>query len=457
MVTTIKRLAFALGAMGLVVGAHARAAAIENWPQFRGAEARGIAEGKGLPDKWSTTENVAWKTDLPGRGWSCPIVWGKRVFVTTVINTGATEAAKKGLYMGGEAKKMPDTPHQWKLMCLDLDSGKVLWDKTAYEGIPAQPIHIKNSYASETPVTDGERVYAYFGNVGLWCYDLDGKEVWSKKLDPHKTRFGWGTASSPVVHKDRVYIVNDNDEDSYLLALDKKTGNEIWRVKREEKSNWSTPYIWVNEQRTEIITPGSMAVRSYDLDGKLLWSFKGMSMITIATPYEADGLLYISSGYVMDKRRPLYAIKPGASGDITLPKDDKGQGPTSNEFIVWSQPQGGPYNPSTMVYEGKLYVLYDRGGFACFNAKDGSIVYDRTQIPDAKDFTVSPWAYNGKIFCMNEDGITYVLRAGDKFEPLHQNKLAEDDMGMATPAIVGDKLLIRTAARIYCIKNGAKS
>ena len=229
---------------------------------------------------------------------------------------------------------------------------------------------LQNSYASETPVTDGERVYACFGNVGVFCLDLEGRPVWSKPLPPHAMRHGWGTAASPVLHRDRLYLVNDNDEQSYLLALDKLSGKEAWRVDRDEKSNWSTPYVWENGQQTEIVTPGTDKVRAYGLDGKLLWWFKGMSSITIATPYADRGLLYVSSGFVADKQRPLYAIRPGGSGDISLAPDQ-----TSNSAIAWSNPTAAPYNPTTLVYEGRLYVLYDRGLLGAFDSQTGKPLY----------------------------------------------------------------------------------
>src|SRR5437016_2826553 len=201
----------------------------QSWPQFRGPRA-GVASGANLPEKWSATENVAWKTDIPGRGWSSPIVWGNRVFLTSVVNKGETEAPKKGLYFGGNREQPPPSEHEWKLFCLDLHTGKVLWDQTAFHGQPKTARHLKNSYASETPVTDGERVYALFGNVGMYCFDLNGKSIWTKTLDPHATRYGWGTAGSPVLYRDRLYLVNDNEEQSYLLSLDKRTGKEIWRT-----------------------------------------------------------------------------------------------------------------------------------------------------------------------------------------------------------------------------------
>ena len=292
----------------------------------------------------------------------------------------------------------------------------------------------------------------YFGNIGIFCFDLDGNEIWRKKIEPHQTRFGWGTASSPVLHGDRLYVVNDNDEDSYLLALEKQTGREAWRVSRDEKSNWSTPFIWQNERRTEIVTPGTGKVRSYDLDGNLLWSLTGMSSITIATPYEHKGLLYLSSGYVQDPSKPIYAIRPGATGDISLTEDQ-----TSNEWIAWCQRKAGPYNPTTLIYDDRLFVLYDRGLLACFNAGSGDAFYEPQRLPNGRAFTSSPWAYGGKVFCLNEDGETFVIKAGDKFELLHTNPLAEDDMCMATPAIAGDRLLIRTSARLYCIRTDERS
>lgn len=419
----------------------------ENWPMFRGAAARGVSENSDLPEIWSNTKNIAWKTDIPGRGWSSPIVWGDRVFVTTVLNQGETEAPKKGLYFGGNRLKIPDTLHDWRALCLDLKTGKVLWEKTLHDGKPKSSIHLKNSYASETPVTDGNLLYCSFGNQGLYALNFEGKVIWSHDYPVHKTRYGWGTSSSPVLHGDRIYLVNDNEEDSYLLALDKKTGKKVWRTSRDEKSNWSNPYVWKNKMRTEIIVPGSGRTRSYDLQGKELWSFEGMSSITIATPYSHDGLLYLSSGYVGDVSRPLYAIRPGANGDISVSKKE-----TSNDFVVWSRWKAAPYNPSTLLYHDQLYVLLDRGYFSSIDPKTGEDIYGKQKLPGSTGFTASPWAYQGKIFCFNEDGGTNVIQAGKEFSFLHTNQLGDDDMGMATPAIAGNNLIIRTSARVYCVK-----
>jgi outer membrane protein assembly factor BamB len=442
---TPRRIMTAVGLLALL-SLVSSAAAHDNWPQFRGPGARGVADGAHPPDRWSAVDNVAWKAEIPGRGWSSPVVWEGRVFLTTVVNSGKSEDPKKGLYFGGERPKPPESEHSWKVLCLELESGRLLWESVVHQGTPPTGLHIKNSYASETAVTDGERVYFCFGNVGIFCFDLNGKSVWTKKFEPHKTRLGWGTAASPTLHGDRLYFVNDNEEQSYLLALDKRTGEQVWRVDRDEKSNWATPFVWQNEKRTEIVTPGTKRVRSYDLDGKPLWELAGMSAITIATPYSAHGLLYVSSGYVLDPLRPIYAIRPGAGGNISLPS-----GETSSEFIAWSNKTAGPYNPSTIVVGNRLYVLYDAGLFACYDATTGKEIYSKKRIPNGRQFTSSPWACDDRIFCLNEDGVTFVIKAGDEFEILHTNPLADDDMGMATPAIVGDRLLLRTAARLYCI------
>ncbi len=435
--------------LGVVFLTSSGALADMNWPQFRGSRALGVSDEADLPDTWSTTQNVVWKTDIPGRGWSSPITWGDKIFVTAVIKEGEYETAKKGLYFGGERLKPPTAVHRWMVSCLDWQTGRILWERQAHRGVPVSTSHIKNSYASETPVTDGERLYAYFGNLGLFCYDMDGKELWSRKWGSFKMALGWGTAASPVLYQDRIYLVNDNEEQSFLVALDKKTGQQIWRVERDEKSNWATPFIWQNELRTELITPGQGKVRSYDLDGKLLWEFSGMSKITIPTPFAQFGLLYICSGYVLDSARPIFAIRPGASGDISLKEKE-----TSNAYIVWSQKQAGPYNPSPVLYGDYLYVLYDRGFFACYDARTGKEIYDKQRMgPGASAFTASPWAYAGKIFCLSEDGDTFVIQAGPAYKLLGKNSL--DEMCMATPALVRGSLLIRTETKLYRIQKGA--
>jgi outer membrane protein assembly factor BamB len=419
-------------------------AATPSWPQFRGPGGRGLGDGANLPERWSTTENVAWRASIAGMGWSSPVVAGNRIFLTSVVSAGETEKPVKGLYFGGE-RPASAAEHRWTIHAIDFATGKPLWMREAHRAVPAFSRHLKNSYASETPVTDGERLYVYFGNIGVFCYDLDGTLVWSQRLPQARMRNGWGTASSPVLHAGRLYIVNDNDDQSYLLALDAKSGKTIWRVDRDEGSNWSTPFVWQHAGRTEIVTTGTRSVRSYDLDGRLLWQLKGMSSIVIPTPFSAHDLLYISSGYVGDSHRPAYAVRPGASGDISLAPNE-----TSSKYIAWYQPTGGAYNPSALVYGDHYYTLYDRGFFTAHDARTGVAVYPRQRIdPAAGAFTASPWAYNGKVFALSEDGVTYVMRAGPTYELLWKNTL--DEFTMASPAIADDSLIIRTASTLYRI------
>jgi len=415
-----------------------------NWPAFRGGPAGGVAKDKALPDTWAADKNIAWQVDIPGRGWSSPIVWGDRIFITTVETEAKLAEAKKGLYINDLTGKPQPGEHRWMVYCLDWQTGKTLWKREAFKGEPEAPIHIKNTYASETPVTDGEHIYAYFGNVGLACFDMDGKEVWSQKVPAHKMRMGWGTAASPALFGDRLYIVNDNEEKSYLTALDKKTGKEIWKVERDEKSNWASPFVWKNDQRTEIVTAGTNRVRSYDLDGKLLWELQGMSVLAIPTPFAGPELLYVTSGYVLDPNiKPVYAIRPGATGDISLKESE-----TSNKWIAWSRKQAGPYNPTPLLYDDYLYVLYDRGFLSCFDAKTGKPIYERERLGPSM-FTASPWASDGKIYCLSEDGDTIVVQAGKEFKILGKNSL--DDMTLASPAVLRGSVILRTQSKVYRI------
>ena len=424
--------------------------AAENWPQFRGPGVRGVAGDADLPHRWSATDNVAWKTALPGRGWSSPIVWGNRVFLTTVIGEDASNPPK-GKVEGGKAfpehRQPTVSERQWEVLCLDLLSGKVLWERVVHRSPPPAPTHVKNSYATETPIADGERVYACFGNVAVFCLDFEGRPLWSKAIRPCRMQYDAGTAASPVLHADRLYLVNDNEEQSYLLALDKCTGKEAWRIPRDEKSNWSTPCIWEHKMRTEIVTAGSSKVRAYNLDGKLLWWFAGMSGITVPTPFADQELLYVSSGYLGDRRRPVYAIRPGATGDISLQPDQ-----TGNAAIAWCQATAAPYHPTPLVYADRLYVLHDRGWLSAFQPRTGEPLFEKQRFAHAGQFWASPWACNGRVFCLNEEGETFVVRAGDRFELLGTNKLADDDMCFATPAMASGRLLIRSSVRLYCLQ-----
>ena len=331
--------------------------------------------------------------------------------MTTVVADENYEGPRPGLYVPEDGSDTPPGIHRWMVLCLDLENGDLLWERTAHEGPAATAIHPKNSLASATPVTDGERVYALFGNVGLFAYDFDGVLVWSRDIERRTIQGGLGAGSSPALLDDQVIVLFDNDEDSYLASFDAATGAQNWRVARDEPTAWSTPFIWRNDLRTEIVTVAKNQVRSYDPSGSLLWWFSGrMSDLTVTTPIPGDGIVYVSSGYVGNDHRPVFAVLPGAEGNITL-----GPHQRANEYIRWYQPRVASYNPSPILYRGIYYTLHDRGFFTAHDARTGRTVYDRVRIEPGATFTASPWAYNGRIFALSEDGDTYVIAAGPDY------------------------------------------
>ena len=449
------RLGLTVLVLGFVGSSAIEMTAQENWPQFPGETAGVVADDPTLPDSWGPDENVVWEIDVPGRGWASPIVWEDHVFVLTSTAVTGPEVPIQPIEnyrarsLGGAMTRADitdiDEPLRWVLYDIDFGTGAVRWEQTLHTAVPSLPTHQKSTFASETPVTDGERVYVYLADIGLYAVDFDGKLAWSKPMD-WVPRQEWGAASSPVLHEGQLFVVNDNDEQSYIAAFEAATGDELWRTERDEGSNWSTPFVWENDVRTEVVTTGRNGVRSYGLNGELLWSLTGMSSLVIPTPFSDHGLLYINSGYVADENRPVYAVRPGARGDITL-----AEGTNSNDYIVWSHPQLGSYNPSSLVYGDYHYTLLDRGILMCYDARTGQEVYPRKRITAGTLFTASPWAYNGKIFVLSEDGDTFVIQAGSEFAVLGRNSL--DEMTLSTPAVARGSVLIRTATKLYRIAN----
>ena len=442
------------------------------WPQFRGPESNPVGTHAKLADRWSKTENVEWSLDIPGRGWSSPIVTDGKVYLTTVTTDGkskqpqtgteysneyAAELQKQGLPIQEIMKRLNERDIEmpsevnvhYLLYRLDLKSGKVEWTKEFHTGRPPGGRHRKNSFSSETPVTDGKFIYLYAANLGLWAFDLKGNQVWHTPLDLNPIYLDLGTGSSPVLAGNLLIVLCDNQQQQYIAAFDKQTGKQVWRTNRDlgsndpprQRSGWSTPYIWRHAQRTEIVTLGPETAVSYDLAGKELWRMKGTAITPVPTPFAYEGLLYVNGG----RGRPLFAIKPGATGDISL-KD----GQTSNEYVVWSQPRGGTYLPSSVAYQGAIYTLSETGILNRFDAKTGQQTYKTRIDTAATNFTTSPWAYNGKLFCLSEEGQTFVVNTGEQFQLSHINEL--DDMAQASPALVGERLLIRTEHRLYSIR-----
>ena len=432
----------------------------QQWTQFRGPQAGAVPDDPALPETWSETENVVWKIPIPGVGWSSPVIWDDHVFITSAISDSEEQRAVPGLY--DEHDHIPaEGVHRWVLYDIDFRTGAVRWERELHAELPELRRHIKNSYASETAVTDGRRVYVYFGSIGLVsALNMSGELVWTRTLEAFNTQVELGTAASPALYGDRLFIVNDNATRSFMVALDTRTGEDIWRVDRDEPGNWSTPMVWENELRTEIVTAGTGKVRSYSLDGEVLWELSGMSPLTIPSPFVAHGLVYISSGYPGGSLRPVYAIRPGASGDISIWSMQSPDWSTrfpgnrvSSEYVAWAYPLLGTYNTSALVYGDYYYTLLDRGLLICHDARTGEEIYGRQRIRPGSGFTTSPWAYNGKIFVLSEDGDTYVVQAGPEFEILGVNSL--DEMALATPAVVRGSLILRTESALYRIGKGA--
>lgn len=418
----------------------------EDWTRFRGPNATGmLSVDTELPVEWSETKNVRWSVDIPGIGWGSPVIVGDRVFVSTVVADEQGTDPQKGLYLGQGVREPAPGIHHWQVHCFSLSTGESLWQHEPKTGRPNVPRHPKSSYAAETPTSDGERLYVLFGDVGLYCYSLTGELLWSHPIAAKKTNLDYGAASSPVVHDGQVIVVYDNLEESWIASFDAKTGAPIWKTKRDETHSWATPLVWENDLRTEIVVAGREKNRSYSLTGELLWEFDGdMSVLVIPSPFAVDGLCYLASGYVGDAHRPTFAMKPGASGELKI--DD---GFENNEYIQWYQPRASPYNTSQLVYRGRLYTLYDQGFLTCHDAKTGEEIYGKRRFSPGGSFTASPWAANGLIYCLSEDGLTYVITAGDEFELKNTNPLNE--LSIASPSISGDSLLIRTKSKLYCI------
>jgi outer membrane protein assembly factor BamB len=430
-------------------------AAADDWPRFRGPEGNGTATATHR-ETWSADDHLAWKTKIPGVGWSQPIVLGDKVFLTAAVSDKG-QRPKPGDWSPGDAgvmtlvfgnyRKPPAVEYEWKLICLDAKTGDINWQQTAFNGKPRVPIHINNTYATETPATDGERVIAYFGMIGVYCYDLSGKLLWNKDLGCYPVQMDWGSGSSPVIAGDLVILQCDNDKSSFVVALNKTTGDEVWRVSRQEKSNWSTPIIWNSGSRSELVVAGGSKMCGYDpATGKLLWEMAGSGRCA-ASPVASADLLFVASGDRLTGQRGIIAaIKPGASGDISLSGDGK-----TNEFIAWSQNLPGHIVASPLAAGGCLYLCEQQAGIVrCLDAASGKQHY-RQRLPGATGLTASPWSMNGKVFCLDQSGQTFVLTAGPKYELLHTNKLA-DEMFWASLAISHGSLFLRSVDHLYCIR-----
>jgi len=425
-------------------------AAGQNWPSFRGPGASGVADGNKLPVAWDVSKgsNIAWTTPIPGLAHSSPIVWGDRIFVTTAVSSRPDAGFKRGLY--GEGTASDDrSVQEWKLLCLKSKTGAMVWERLAYKGVPKEKRHMKATYANATPATDGEVVVAFFGSQGLYAYDLDGKPLWSKDLGRLNVgaydapEYEWGTASSPILYRGLVIVQCDQQKGSFLTALDRKTGETVWKTERDELPSWGTPTIYPGKDRVELVTNASNFIRGYDpMSGKELWRLGGSSKITAPTPIYSGDLILVASG--RRPEAPIFAIRAGATGDITLREQQ-----TQNNSVVWSKTQRGPYMPTPLFYREMLYVLGNAGILDCYDFKTGNEIY-RQRIPNqGSGFSASPVASDGRIYLASEDGDIVVVNAGARFEVLKTNSM--DEPVMATPAISDGMLIVRTEHHVYGI------
>jgi outer membrane protein assembly factor BamB len=431
----------------------------ENWTQFRGPESNQIVTGN-LPTEWNDSLNVSWKTDLTGDGWSSPIVFGDRVFITSAFLEKAAPVSAKPAPPAPPAPGTPQAPpppqaedqsykeeiYRWELNCFDVNTGKELWKQVAITGAPRIPKNPQSNYACETPVTDGERVYAYFGMTGVYCYDFDGKLLWKKDLGAFKTLNNWGTGASPVLYNDVLYVQVDNEENSFITALDAATGNEKWKADRPgETTGYSTPVIWKNKFRTELVTIGKSA-RSYDpATGKLNWELKMGGNMALPSPVSDTEHIYLGKTGGPGKPGILYSVKAGVDGDIT-PADSS----LVSYGVEWTLKETGVGNPSPLLHNGLIYLLSSRGGeIYCLDAKTGAQVY-KAKADKVGACWASPWIQGNQIYFYDEKGITQVIQAGKEFKVLSQNKL--NDKFWASVAVADDAYIFRGVKKLYCVK-----
>jgi len=421
-----------------------RAAPNNNWPALGGPDGTSISSETGLPIEWSATKNVAWKTPIAGRGYSSPVVWGNRIFLTTAIKGDETPGHEPAEHiLGGNPYLHPDAidaefSHQYRVLAIDVESGDIVWDRLADEGLPYDDRHKMSSYAAPTVATDGELVYAYFGTPGLYAYDFDGDLVWSAKVGDIPT-LGMGVGTSPVLAGNLVIIQADEDlgDHSAIVAFDKKTGEEAWRVSRPVSVTWATPTLVTGGERDELVAIGNEWIISYDpVSGEELWRMQGLEANAIHRPLIHGDTIIATAGY---PQKSIKAVKLGGSGDLT-----------DTEYLAWAYNRGTAYIPSNLAYDGYVYLLNDQGIITCLDADTGKIVYEGGRMPVAQRFSASPVAFDGKFLMSGNDGDVFVIQAGPEFEVLSVNSMGEGIW--ASPAIANGRIYIRTLDHLWAIE-----
>lgn len=425
----------ALAAQPALAGPH--------WSQWRGPDGQGIASDPGVLLEWSPTKNVLWKTAIPGRGYSSPVVWGDRIFLTTAVEGDVVPGAKPVKHlMEGQEFTHPegvgaDRQHTFKVLALDAASGRILWERTAWEGTPYDTRHRRGSFAAPTPVTDGTLVYAYFGAEGLYTYDFQGNLQWSWKTGGIAS-FGVGVGTSPVLHEGLLIVQcdEDNGEKSFIVGLDRKTGRELWRTARNIEVSWATPILVGSGGRVELVTAGNQAIIGYDpKTGRELWRMKGLASNAVPSPVAGDGIVVLSAGY---PAKVAVAVRPGGTGDVT-----------ETDRVLWKYDKGTAYVPSPILVGGLLYLVTDKGLISCLDAKTGKVHYEGGRPPVGASFMASPIAVGGHLLWSSMDGDTIVLKAGPTHEVVRSNPLGEPIA--ASPAVAAGRLYIRGEQHLFAI------
>ena len=412
----------------------------ENWNQWRGPEANGVSRTATPPIKWGEEKNIQWKVAIDGNGSSTPIIWDHKVFLLTAIDTGKVDPSLPK--PEDQPKRMfgithPNTVYEFAVLCLDRDSGKELWRRTATQRIPHEGHHSDNNFASASPMTDGERLYCWFGSAGLFCYDLNGKKLWDRDLGKVLMEASLGEGCSPVAQDGKLVIVRDQQRQSYIETLDAKTGETLWKADRNEPGAWATPVIVEHRGTTQVVTSASNKVRSYDLnDGRVIWQCGGLTGNVIPSPVVDDHVVYCMSGY---DGYSLLALPLSASGDIS-----------NSDTIVWRKHRGTPYIPSPLLYDGMLYFNQSNQAIlSCLDARTGSTNLDRVRLPGIFNIYASSVGADGHVYVTGRNGTTLVLRRSKELRILATNKL--DDSINASPALAGNQLFLRGNEFLYCI------
>lgn len=411
----------------------------DNWPQWRGPLGTGAALKGNPPIEFSETQNLKWKTEIPGKGNATPIVWEDKIIVQTAVQTGKKGNLDHPKDSNSMSPVSTEYIHDFKVYCIDRNSGKINWETTVCSELPLENTHELSSWASNSPCTDGEHIYAYFGSRGLYCLDHEGNTLWKRDFGQMQKRASFGEGASPFLYKNRLFIQWDHEGDSWLYCIDKNTGEEVWKVARDEDTSWSTPIVAVENGKPQVITTASKAIRSYDVEtGDLIWSGTGLTGNVIPNPMVENGILYVMSGFRGSALQAIDLSK--AKGDIT-----------GTDAVAWEYNQDTPYTPCAVLMDGELYFLRANNGFlTCLNAKDGSVIYSKQKVEGISTLFSSPTGAADRLYIAAEN-ICVVIKAGETYELLKSNPL--DDNFHASPVVVGNQLILRGFKNLYCFEN----